>query len=414
MRRLLPILIAALLVPGCGLEPRAGSFAEPKIEDVTIEAGDDYSKITVTCRVSRADGFSAYGILFDGERILSDNLTGNVFSVSINGLHYSTSYRIKAFLENGRSTVYSSEKIWTTEDEIPPSPERVVVTGGYSSLTATSVTLSGTLYRDQAIGELMFYGFEIGGTAIPASSLDASGMFTLSIDNLTPDTAFSYCAVVVIGDARFYGEYRSFRTLQLPPEPEEDYVDLGLSVLWSKCDLGASSPLEEGSQYAWGETTPKSIYNWETYKWCLGSRESIFKYTYEFDSAQPDGKRTLEAEDDAATVTLGGKWRTPTVDELGELSINCRIEKKSAGGSMYFELFSTKEGFTGRSIIMPYPCYWSSELCGCASWTATILALIDTGNELELRVLEPEDIYAADADQFARCLGYRIRPVRDR
>lgn len=42
-------------------------------------------------------------------------------------------------------------------------------------------------------------------------------------------------------------------------------VDLGLSVDWASCNLGAESPEEFGNYYAWGETSPKEDYSWATY-----------------------------------------------------------------------------------------------------------------------------------------------------
>ena len=38
-----------------------------------------------------------------------------------------------------------------------------------------------------------------------------------------------------------------------------DYVDLGLSVKWATCNVGADSPEDYGDYFAWGETEPKSI-----------------------------------------------------------------------------------------------------------------------------------------------------------
>ena len=37
-----------------------------------------------------------------------------------------------------------------------------------------------------------------------------------------------------------------------------EWVDLGLSVKWATCNVGASSPSEYGNYYAWGETSTKS------------------------------------------------------------------------------------------------------------------------------------------------------------
>ncbi|MDE7377194.1 MAG: hypothetical protein K2N16_10140, partial [Muribaculaceae bacterium] len=42
---------------------------------------------------------------------------------------------------------------------------------------------------------------------------------------------------------------------------ESNYVDLGLSVKWAKCNIDANSPEEIGSYFAWGETTTKDEYS---------------------------------------------------------------------------------------------------------------------------------------------------------
>lgn len=42
------------------------------------------------------------------------------------------------------------------------------------------------------------------------------------------------------------------------------FVDLGLSVRWAKCNIGASAPYEIGGLYAWGETKTKSAYRQDT------------------------------------------------------------------------------------------------------------------------------------------------------
>ena len=83
-----------------------------------------------------------------------------------------------------------------------------------------------------------------------------------------------------------------------------DYVDLGLSVKWATCNVGASSPEELGCYFAWGETTPKSFYNRST-------------YTYSSDPT------TLPLNKDAAAVNMGGSWRMPTLEEQKELIDEC-------------------------------------------------------------------------------------------
>lgn len=108
---------------------------------------------------------------------------------------------------------------------------------------------------------------------------------------------------------------------------DHDYVDLGLSVKWATCNVGASSFTDYGDYFAWGETEPKEDYSWKTYMWCNGSSETINKY-----GKSSDYVFVLESLDDAATVNWGEKWRMPTIAELQELENNCTWEWKIING----------------------------------------------------------------------------------
>ena len=48
---------------------------------------------------------------------------------------------------------------------------------------------------------------------------------------------------------------------------DHEAVDLGLSVKWATCNVGAESPEEYGGYYAWGETEEKSSYTLENYNY---------------------------------------------------------------------------------------------------------------------------------------------------
>ncbi|MBP5457854.1 MAG: hypothetical protein J6Y37_15290 [Paludibacteraceae bacterium] len=95
------------------------------------------------------------------------------------------------------------------------------------------------------------------------------------------------------------------------------YVDLGLSVKWATYNVGATTHLEVGDYFAWGETQPKDSCDMSTYKWYDSVSENITKY------CDADGKTVLEAEDDAATVKWGNDWRMPTEAERQELEESC-------------------------------------------------------------------------------------------
>ncbi len=133
-------------------------------------------------------------------------------------------------------------------------------------------------------------------------------------------------------------------------------VDLGLSVKWSAFNLGADSPEGYGAIYAWGETLMKSVYRWESYKWCEGVENTLNKYCTEAQYGTPDGKTTLEPEDDVAHVKLGSDWRMPTRAEMEELMNLCKwtwTADYENTGVTGFVVSSLVEGFEDASIFLP-------------------------------------------------------------
>ena len=139
------------------------------------------------------------------------------------------------------------------------------------------------------------------------------------------------------------------------------YVDLGLSVKWATCNVGASKPENYGDYFAWGETSPKSIYDWSTYKWCRGDVDNMTKYCTSSSCGTVDNKTQLELSDDAARANWGGSWRMPTDDEWTELSEKCTWTWTTRNGMDGYKVTSKTNG---RSIFLPAAgnCYNSSLL----------------------------------------------------
>lgn len=102
-----------------------------------------------------------------------------------------------------------------------------------------------------------------------------------------------------------------------------EYVDLGLSVKWAAMNVGANTYEGYGDYFAWGETSVKSTYGWDTYKWCNGTDDSLTKYNTKSSYGTVDNKTVLEPEDDAAYVNWGNTWRMPTHEEWTELKEKC-------------------------------------------------------------------------------------------
>ena len=126
-------------------------------------------------------------------------------------------------------------------------------------------------------------------------------------------------------------------------------VDLGLSVKWASCNIGASSPEEYGDYYAWGETVTKDRYDWSTYKLGPSSSGPFSKYCTNKSYGTVDNKTVLDPEDDVAHVKLGGTWRIPTWEELKELINNCTWERIQINGVNGYLV----TGSNGNSIFLP-------------------------------------------------------------
>ena len=130
-----------------------------------------------------------------------------------------------------------------------------------------------------------------------------------------------------------------------------EWVDLGLSVKWATCNVGASKPEEYGYYFAWGETQARktTTYNWSTYKWCNGSDKTITKYCTNSSYGIVDNKTVLDREDDAAAINWGGGWRIPTYAEWTELCNNCSWSWTTTNGVVGRKV----TGKTGNSIFLP-------------------------------------------------------------
>lgn len=154
---------------------------------------------------------------------------------------------------------------------------------------------------------------------------------------------------------------------------DHEAVDLGLSVKWATCNVGAKSPEDYGDFFAWGETTTKSNYSWDTYKWCKGTDDTMTKYCTENDYGMVDNRTTLTSSDDVATVKWGSKWRMPTKEELEELRNECAWIWTIQSGVKGMKVTGTN----GNSIFLPAAGYRDgTDLYGCESsglyWSATL------------------------------------------
>lgn len=152
--------------------------------------------------------------------------------------------------------------------------------------------------------EYAYLEYESGGDCIGyinltadanTSGSDRTGTFTFGFEDQSYDISISQPQLDTdLGNAT--GQFNG-----------HDYVDLGLSVMWATCNVGASSPSEYGDYYAWGETETKVTYtqdNCERYNEDIGDISGNIRY-------------------DVAASNWGDGWRLPTRAELEELVDMC-------------------------------------------------------------------------------------------
>ena len=198
-----------------------------------------------------------------------------------------------------------------------------------------------------------------------------------------------------------------------PPVGEHEWVDLGLTsgTLWATMNVGAATPEDYGDYFAWGETSPKEVYDWTTYKWCDGSPTVLTKYCTLSEIGTIDDKIMLEPEDDAATVNWGTSWSIPSHDQQRELVDECTWTWTTRNG-VDGQLVT---GPNGNTIFLPaaglhkgdalnsaevWGYYWSSEVFAGGDYRSYAIRFNSEGGHSGINPL------------FMRSNGFTVRPVR--
>ena len=193
-----------------------------------------------------------------------------------------------------------------------------------------------------------------------------------------------------------------------------EWVDLGLSVKWATCNIGADRPEDYGDYFAWGKTETKSEYteaNCKTIK-----KQSFFAKWLDF--GRSDNNTNVEnlpddisgnAQYDAARANRGSTWRMPTKAEMDELCTKCDWTWTSQGGHNGYKV----TGPNGNSIFLPAAgwrqgtdsCvvggsgdYWSSTLSSSASDFVRYLRFTSSRRR---------------TDRNFRSFGQSVRPVTE-
>lgn len=189
------------------------------------------------------------------------------------------------------------------------------------------------------------------------------------------------------------------------PYNEPEYVDLGLSVKWATCNLGASSPEQSGKYYAWGETTGYTAEQIES------SVRTFTSDEYANNESKPASGfiGTLDADHDAATKEFGSKWRIPTADEYQELLDRTTHEwvENYKGSGINGSTFTS---WSGAVLFLPATGFVSGGISYMGShgmYSTSVSVNHDVRTVLNMDYRNNMEI----SNDCGRCLGTSIRPV---
>lgn len=297
-------------------------------------------------------------------------------------LNPKTTYYYRAYAVIDGQWTYGEIKSFTTKDI-------TVETFDAKDVTDTTVHLDGELLDKDAINAGDSFGFFINTTGEPVQNNsymfsgkfgeDSNGTFYLDLTGLTPEITYYYRAFVTYKGVIYMGKVKTFIAQTsaddniCPDDNHPHMIDLGIGVKWACCNVGANAPWEYGDYFAWGETSPKEVYNWSTYKYGSSSFDLTKYCTYSWEGTV-DNKMVLEASDDAATVNSGASYRMPTLVEFQTILSNC-----SSQWTTYHGVNGRKfTGPNGNSIFLPAAggaegIYWSSSLGSISSALAYVL-----------------------------------------
>ena len=179
--------------------------------------------------------------------------------------------------------------------------------------------------------------------------------------------------------------------------PQNQWVDMGLSVKWASYNLGASSPEDPGAYYAWGETTAKSNY--------IPDNSTTNGKTMNSISGDP--------QYDAAALIWGNGARIPTQVEMDELRVQCSWNWTTVKGVDGYQVVSKKNG---NSIFLPAVGYYEDAALKQSGAIGKYWSASPTINNTS-------QAFALDFSQSSlgvmylfcqRYMGFSIRPVCNR
>ena len=298
---------------------------------------------------------------------------GKVTAV-LSGLVEGTTYYYATFVTlQGKVTKYGDVKSFVATDAD-------VATSAATDITACTAVFNGQAQGIDDILAASSVGFKYAlsadgvATGVEVSINETASLFSAKVPSLLPGTTYYYAAYTKVGDGFILGNTQSFTTASQVME----YVDMGLSVLWAKCNIGAEKESEAGMMVGYGD---QSFYNRST---------SNDDYTpWDIAGTEDDTIYGLSIDGDSKS-----KSKMPTIEQIEELIAKTTQEYVTVDGIDGIRFTANN----GNSIFLPLGSYWSGTINEINDAYSKTLKVASEG---------------ASAGLSQRALGLPIRSVRD-
>lgn len=341
------------------------------------------------------DGNGSYAHLASHDYMVSDAVTPTATNVADFTMHHvGAILRLRITMpkaDSYSSVVLSatSDKAFTTKANLNLFGTELIEAPEQASTMTLNLTNAATTDADKVL--------TVWAMVLPTDLSSETVTVTVKSATGADDAVFSFQPGKKLASGKAY-------SYDIKPTTEE-YVDLGLASgnLWATCNIGASTPEEYGTYYAWGADRFISSTNYASYPGYyitqpLGSYKSY--------SGDPNY--------DTATQVLGGKWITPDQDDWGELINNSNVEWTTQNGVNGMLV----TGPNGKSIFLPaagfyspaaeaykqqgtYGHYWSSEIKPRYYYDETVAACLDFSSNLSKMNLNDQSYW----------FGCSVRPI---
>ena len=298
---------------------------------------------------------------------------GKVTAV-LSGLVEGTTYYYATFVTlQGKVTKYGDVKSFVATDAD-------VATSAATDITACTAVFNGQAQGIDDILAASSVGFKYAlsadgvATGVEVSINETASSFSAKVPSLLPGTTYYYAAYTKVGDGFILGNTQSFTTASQVME----YVDMGLSVLWAKCNIGAEKESEAGILVGYGDQSfyNRSISNDDYTPWDIAGTEDDTIYGLSIDG---DSK---------------SKSKMPTIEQIEELIAKTTQEYVTVDGVDGIRFTANN----GNSIFLPLGSYWSGNINEINDAYSKTLKVAAEG---------------VSAGLSQRALGLPIRSVRD-